>query len=138
MRSTKNKILSVLAALAPFAVLFGLTRLFFPDVYPLEWMLRHWYLGIWAIAAAAAWFDAKWGYVLSFSCTASMVFGQVAGDAIRKHNIAKITPEMTNQEIARMHGHPGLLLWLGAFALVIVLYGAFSVYRKTGKGKRNP
>lgn len=130
MRSIKSKILSILICLTPFAVMSALTKLFFPDTYLLAWMLRHWYLGIWAIAAAVAWFDAKWGYVLSFSYAASVVFGQVVGDLIRNHKISKITAEMTNQEITRMHGHPGFQLWMGAFAFAIILCGAFSVYRK--------
>lgn len=136
MRISKSKLLSALICLTPFAVMFGLTKLFFQDAYLFEWMLRHWYLGIWAIAAIIAWFDAKWGYVLSFSYTASVVFGQVVGDFIRNHNVSKVTAEMTNQEIARMYVHPGFQLCIEAFALVIILYGAFSVYRRVGKAKR--
>lgn len=136
MIRSKNKLLSILICLVPFAVMFALTKLFFQGTYLFEWMLRHWYLGIWAIAAIVAWFDAKWGYVLSFSYAASVVFGQVVGDFIRNHNISQVTAEMTNQEIARMYNHPGFELCIGAYALVIILYGAFSVYRKVRRAKR--
>ena len=103
MRNAKGKIAAVLICLAPFAAMFGLTKLFFQDSYLLEWMLRHWYLGIWVIAAIMAWMNAQWGYALSYSYALAVVFGQVTGEFIRNCNIAKVTAEMTNQEIARLH-----------------------------------
>ena len=136
MRNAKGKIAAVLICLAPFAAMFGLTKLFFQDSYLLEWMLRHWYLGIWVIAAITAWMNAKWGYALSYSYALAVVFGQVTGEFIRNCNIAKVTAEMTNQEIARLHHHPGFQLWMAAFALLMVLFGVFSLYQKSRKAQR--
>ena len=136
MRNAKGKIAAALICLAPFAAMFGLTKLFFQDNYLLEWMLRHWYLGIWVIAAITGWMNAKWGYALSYSYALAVVFGQVTGEFIRNRNIAKVTAEMTNQEIVRLHHHPGFQLWMAAFALLMVLFGVFSLYQKSRKAQR--
>lgn len=70
-----------------------------------------------------------------FLCPGGGVWA-VTGEFIRNCNIAKVTAEMTNQEIARLHHHPGFQLWMAAFALLMVLFGVFSLYQKSRKAQR--
>ena len=142
MRNAKGKIAAVLICLAPFAAMFGLTKLFFQDSYLLEWMLRHWYLGIWVIAAITAWMNAKWGYALSYSYALAVVFGQVTGEFIRNPekglvpcSIIRPRSRLACRSLPQ-GDHPGFQLWMAAFALLMVLFGVFSLYQKSRKAQR--
>ena len=134
MKFVKNKIIPSLICIAPFAILFALTKLWFPDVYMFDWMLRRWYLCLWAITAFVALFDAKWGYVISFSDIIAIIVGQVAGTIIRNNNISKVTPDMEAWQIARLHHHPGFEIWLVLFFALIIIYAVIRLIQKKKKG----
>lgn len=132
MRINKRSFFPGFICLIPFAVLFVLTKLFFQELYLLEWMMRHWYLGLWAISVIVALFDPKWGYVISYSNFISVIIGQVVGDYIKNQNISKVTPKMTNEQIAHLYHNPGFRIWLLAFSLIVVIYAvAYKIKRRS-------
>lgn len=122
MRINKRSFFHVFICLIPFAVLFVLTKLFFQELYLLEWMMRHRYIGLWAISVIVALFAPRWGYVISYSNFISVIIGQVVGNYIRNQNISKVTPEMTGQQRAHLYHNPGFEIWLLTFLLIVVIY----------------
>lgn len=136
MKNIKQRLLRCAICLLPFAVLFVLTKLFFNDVFVLNWMMRNWYLFLWAIAAAAAFFSTKWGYVISFSFPMCVAVGQIVGDIVKARNIALITPDMDAEQEYLLSHHPGLEICLFTFLGIIVIYAiASAIYRGVKKRK---
>lgn len=133
MRINKRTFFHAFICVIPFGVLFILTKLFFQEAYLLEWMMRHRYLGLWAISVILVLFNPKWGYVISLSNFISVVIGQVVGDYIRKQNISKIVPEMTNEQIAHLYLNPGFSIWIMLFFSFVIIYAAICAYRKRKK-----
>jgi len=132
MRINKRSFFPSFICLIPFVALFVLTKLVFQELYLLEWMTRHWYLGLWAISFIVALFNQKWGYVLSLSNFISVVLGQFVGDYIKNQNISKVTSEMSNEQIAHLYHNPGFRIWLFTFSLIVVIYAVACIIKRRG------
>ena len=57
--SLKIRLYHCAITLVPFIILFILTKVFFREVYLLEWLARHWYCGLWIVASVIAIFNFK-------------------------------------------------------------------------------
>ena len=122
MKAIKNKIIPCLISLLPFLVLFFITKAWFPEAYLLKWMVNHYYLGLWLIAASISFFHKRLAYVISFGNFAAVILGQVIGDRIRAYNISTITPDMDAGKTAMLHGHPGFEIWLMMLVLTVAIF----------------
>ncbi len=135
MKNRNANSFSALICWAPFLVLSIVTICFFRKVYLLEWMLRHAYLGLWAIAFIVALSNPGWGYAISVSNFVAVLIGTITGDYIRNRNILKITSDMKDWQVMRMYHNPGFEIWLGIFLLGLLLYAIFSYCTKV-RGKK--
>ena len=130
MKNRNANSFSALICWIPFLVLSIVTICFFRKVYLLEWMLRHTYLGLWAIAFIVALSNPGWGYAISVSNFVAVLIGTITGDYIRNRNILKITSDMKDWQVMRMYHNPGFEIWLGIFLLGLLLYAIFSYCTK--------
>ena len=130
INSLRTKILQCVGTLLPFVVIFLLTKVFFEDVYLLEWLLRHWYCGLWLIAVVIAIFNFKLSLAISYSNIIAIVLGQFVGDAIQEYNISQITPDMSAEQQAHMHLHYGVPIWLFSLLLFVAIFLVIYFIRK--------
>ena len=135
MKNRNANSFSALICWVPFLVLSIVTICFFRKVYLLEWMLRHAYLGLWAIAFIVALSNPGWGYAISVSNFVAVLIGTITGDYIRNRNILKITSDMKDWQVMRMYHNPGFEIWLGIFLLELLLYAIFLYCTKVRGGK---
>lgn len=122
--SIEPTIFRCLITMLPFVIIYTVTKVFFEDVYLLEWLARHWYCGLWIISIITVFFDFKLSLVVSYGNVIAIGLGQILGDAIRAYNIALITPDMSVDRQSYLHLHYGVLIWLFSllfFVVVIVL-----------------
>ena len=110
------------ANIAGFLIVYIVSRQFFQDVYLPEWTRRNAYLYVWI---AVIFFDFLEKYFRSVSISVGnivgIVVGQVAGDAIVRHNIQKIRPEMLPGKIEQLRSHPGVLIWICTILMFYVV-----------------
>ena len=135
MKNRNANSFSAIICWVPFLVLSIVTICFFRKVYLLEWMLRHAYLGLWAIAFIVALSNPGWGYAISVSNFVAVLIGTITGDYIRNRNILRITSDMKDWQVMRMYHNPGFEIWLGIFLLGLLLYAIFSYCTKV-RGKK--
>lgn len=120
--SWKTILLRCAIVLLPFGILFLLTKVFFNDVYLLEWLTRHWYCGLWIVAAILVISNFKLSLVISYSNIIAIAAGQWIGDAIRDHNISQITNDMCAEQQAQLHIHYGIPIWLLTLLLFVGIF----------------
>ena len=128
--SLKIRLYHCAITLVPFIILFILTKVFFREVYLLEWLARHWYWGLWSVASVIAIFNFKLSLFISSSNVLAAILGQTIGDAIRNYNIAQITPDMTAELQAHLHLHYGFHIWLISILVLVTMFFLYGYIRK--------
>ena len=58
---------------------------------------------------------------MSIGIVGGLFIGNYLGDYLRAINIAKITPEMSNQEIANLHLNYGFIIWIAIIIGFVVI-----------------
>lgn len=118
----KTYLYRIVISLMPFVVLSVMTKVFFNDVYLPEWLVRHSYCGLWIVVMMIAPLHFRLSLFISLVNAASMILGQMIGDAMQSYNIAKITPDMSAEMQVQMHNHYGFVIWAGCLAVSVMLY----------------
>lgn len=110
------------ANIASFLIVYIVSKQFLQDVYLPEWTQRNAYLYVWI---AAIFFDFLEKHFRSVSISigniVGIVVGQIAGDAIVKYNVGKITPGMLPGKIEQLRSHPGVLIWICTILIFYVV-----------------
>lgn len=137
-RNIKGKIIALAAALIIFIGLHALSVTAFKDVYLFEWLARARYCYVWAASVLLILFDQTLvSYCVTLGALCGAFIGQYLGDFLRERNMAKLTPDMSNEIKYRLSLHHGAFIFaitvLGFAAAGIVCKVSVSAYRKRKK-----
>lgn len=116
-RNIKGKNIALAVGLVIFIGLHVLSVTLLNDVYLFEWPARARYCYIRAAVILLILFDQTLvSYFVTFGTLCGAFIGQYLGDYLYKQNIAKITPDMSNEMKHHLSIHHGALI----FALVVL------------------
>lgn len=119
----KYKLILPILYLIPFIILYGISRLFFDDLYLFKWLSDRLYLCVWIVVILLVYNSKYWiATSLTIGSIVGVLLGQFWGDFIRNNNIHSITSMMTQEERARLYLHPGVPLWIST-VLILTLIG---------------
>lgn len=104
-----------------FLILYAVSVRFFDDWYLFEWMSRNLYAYLWIIVLICDCIDKCYAAsLMTAGNVIGIVFGQLHGDWVRNYNIAKITSDMSAEQVARLHYHHGVFMWLACILIILV------------------
>lgn len=116
-RNIKGKLIALAVGLVVFIGLHVLSVTVLKDVYLFEWLARERYCYIWAAVIALILFDQTLiSYFVTFGTLGGAFLGQYLGDYLWERNLAKITPDMTNEMKHHLSMHKGVFI----FAIVVL------------------
>lgn len=126
----ETKVFRCAITLLPYIILFILTKMFFNEVYLLDWLARRWYYGLWIITAVLAVFNFKLSFFISCANIVAITLGQVIGDILQNYNISQITPDMTAEQQARLYLHYGVFIWIISLLVSVAMFALVTYIRK--------
>lgn len=122
-----NRSIQVYIELIVFSFVFLLAATIFKDEYLFGWAIHNWtfFLILCLVPLFLVLINKRLiSTFMSIGIVGGLFIGNYLGDYLRAINIAKITPEISNQEIAKLHLDPGFFIWIAiiiGFAIVSVL-----------------
>lgn len=126
-RDLKGKLIALGVAPAIFVGLQALSVTALKDVYLFEWLARARYCYVWAAVVVLILFDQTLiSYCVTFRTLCGAFVGQNLGDYIKARNIAKITPDMSNEMKYHLSYHYGAFI----FAIVVLSFTALGIICK--------
>lgn len=128
-----NIIVQCVFSLIPFVIINILTKIFFQEMYLLDWFSRHGYCGLWLIVGIIAIFNFKLAFIISCSNSIAIVLGQIIGDVICEYNFSKITSDMSLEQQAQLYVHHGFTIW---FLLLLLSVGGYFIITKMHSMKK--
>lgn len=116
-RNIKGKLIALAVGLVVFIGLHVLSVTVLKSVYLFEWLARARYCYIWAAVVLLILFDQTLiSYFVTFGTVCGAFIGQYLGDYLEAKNLAKITPDMSNDMKYYLSLHQGAFI----FAIVVL------------------
>ena len=117
-----KKYQNIIIQVAIFSITHIIAVTCFKDVYPISWIVKHNYLGIFAFTIALTIFDkAFFGYALIISNSISMALGLIIGDWRKAYGLSLITPGMDSQKVAELSSDRGVYIYIECLLLLFIL-----------------
>jgi len=121
----KLKIKNLALQLSIFSFLYFISMVILDrSFYLFRWTADNRYLYIWVMVGFLIIFDKKnIACILTVGNVIGVLLGQFLGDYIQSINMAKITPEMTDEMIwsSGLMSHPGFHIWIFTLFLSLVI-----------------
>lgn len=125
-RNIKGKLIALAVGLVVFIGLHLLSVTALKGVYLFEWLAQERYCYyILAVVIVLIFFDQTLvSYFVTFGTVFGAFVGQYLGDYLREQNMAKITPDMSNEMVYHLSCHQGAFIFAGivlGFAVVGII-----------------
>ena len=122
MKKTYKKILPYIIVAGSFLLTYLISRLFLSEVYLFEWSTRNSYWYIWLVALLLVMFGQKIvAYAISLGNIVGLVAGHFLDEFIRPIRMAKITPDMSTEQIYILSNHKAAFYWIETVLIFMVI-----------------
>lgn len=125
-RDLKGKLIALAVGLVVFIGLQALSVTVLKDVYLFEWLARARYCYVWAAVVVLILFDQTLiSYFVTIGTLCGAFVGQYLGDYIEARNLAKITPDMSDdmKNAILCNSHPGAFI----FAAIVLGFAVIGI-----------
>lgn len=130
-----NRSTQVYIELIVFSLVFLLAATILKEEYLFGWAIHNWTFSL--VLCLVPLFlilinKRMVSTFMSIGIVGGLFIGNYLGDYLRTLNVAKITPEMSNQEIANLHLNHGFVIWIAIIIgfVIVALIAEFLVRKK--------
>ena len=106
--------------LIPFILFALFTKQYLRDYYLFEWMYRNSYAYVWVFAVIGGLVLFETGLFISLYDIVAIAIAQMIGEKIKTANVAKITENMSAEEVYHLQAHPAFKIWVCLMLLCLI------------------